>query len=506
MAELDVAGIVRPIAPPNPDISEQVARWQEMADNRNKRALLDKEAAKEDQLKGLYQNGKRPTLDELYNIDPKAGAAAERQQQESQANQFGYDEKKHAAIKNLATDALSHVERAGAMDDPEKAQPILNQYIDAHRDYMQNSLKLPANEYMTLDQIKQIAGTTPGQEHAMKLEQIRAEAEARGTTYTNVQTPGGETQWVDAKHPERGPLAIPPQGQAPMQPGQPMQQQAPMPGQQQGYFQPQGDGTMLIKKPMRYGQPAAQPDGLTNIFAPQPQQPGQVQPQQPYLSPKSQQKQQELGIESMAEQQKAQFKAQQEQLAADKALLAGDEDKKARLAHSAVNLAGLGENLDKYAKETWPIADNNIAFGAKQFLGANDTVNNITQENGQIMVDLIKSMKIDSGTSPGQLLNTEKEWERQLAAATGAGSAKSRKEAWKKLTTELKQTTIAYEARRKQAAERLGQKYEPLADINTLPGPRIMQTKTGNAPIGSVKYHNGKGYRVVGVDQVEEVE
>ena len=149
---------------------------------------------------------------------------------------------------------------------------------------------------------------------------------------------------------------------------------------------------------------------------------------------------------------------------------------------------------------------NSIAYNARQVLGSNTVLNDITQANGQIMVDTMRSMKQDSGVSPSQLMNTEKEWERQLAAATGQGTVESRKNAWEKLTRELHQTYNSYEKTRAETYKRQKKEYKPLMSANMLPGHNVIDADTNNMPIGQVGTLNGKKIRVIGQNQIEVID
>lgn len=283
--------------------------------------------------------------------------------------------------------------------------------------------------------------------------------------YTPVQTPGGETQWYNAKNPQAGPLPTN---------NQPVSNQA----------QPVAPAT----------------NGLTNIFATQPTSD---------QSPRTQQLAEEQAIRNKGEEYKLKLEQTNLQTKADQALFNDEPNQIDKISGAANNLAGLGKNLDEYGKQVKSelgLTDNNIAYNARVLLGNNTVLNDITQANGQIMVEAIKSMKADSGVSPTQLMNTEKEWERQLAAATGTGTAESRKNAWKKLTTELHQTYNQYEQRRAKAYERQNKPYKPLMSDDVLPGNKILSVDTGNKPIGSTGVMNGKTIKVIGPNQIEVVD
>ena len=103
-------------------------------------------------------------------------------------------------------------------------------------------------------------------------------------------------------------------------------------------------------------------------------------------------------------------------------------------------------------------------------------------------------------------MNTEKEWERQLAAATGQGTVESRKNAWEKLTRELHQTYNSYEKTRAAAYKRQNKEYKPLINADILPGAKVMEMDTNNMPIGQTGVLNGKKIRVIGQNQIEVID
>jgi hypothetical protein len=199
------------------------------------------------------------------------------------------------------------------------------------------------------------------------------------------------------------------------------------------------------------------------------------------------------------------------QFEADRKLMDGDSSKRASILNKANNFADINNNLSAYEAQLGghagnPLIDNNVTFNAQAALGTNPIVSKLKQDNGQVMVDTIKSYKSENGIAPTQMMNTEKEWERQSAAAVGDGSIAARKEAAAKLQRAYKQDLIEHESLRQKAAANLGVEYKPLFDINTIPGPKIISMPTGNKPIGSTgKLPNGKKIRVIGPDQIEEV-
>jgi hypothetical protein len=204
--------------------------------------------------------------------------------------------------------------------------------------------------------------------------------------------------------------------------------------------------------------------------------------------------------------------AQMDQAKADKALLAADPSKSNSLFGTANNLANIQKNLDAYDADLntgilpRSLKDNNLGYDIQKLTGTNPILSNLNQNYGQTMVEQIKALK-EAGIAPSQLMNTENEWTRQLAAKAGDGPIASRKEAFHGMTRAFKQDLISVEANRAAAAQRLGVPHTPLIDPNTLPGPKIYSFSTGDKTIGStiIDKKSGKRYRVIAPDQVEEL-
>lgn len=164
-----MAGMMIPdVNIPQPlSIADAIGQWQNINHREQQSQLLgarakqmQQEQARQDQLRGAFANGK-PTADSLYALDPEFAANYEKQQSQIQGQQAEYDEKKHVALKNLATDALTKLEQSG-IQDPNQAQEFLNQYQHNMKPYIQKVLGLPGDADMSLDQIKTLAGSSVG--------------------------------------------------------------------------------------------------------------------------------------------------------------------------------------------------------------------------------------------------------------------------------------------------------------------------------------------------------
>jgi len=394
-------------------------------------------------------------------------------QQGLQQDEQAMNVQKQAALQGLATDFKARLQSA-KISDPDQAQQYLDQYVQSRAPYIK-SMGFPMTDRFTVDQVMQLAGPTAQEKAMAEIQNKLIEKQLLNPyehDYVPMQTPSGNVEFYDKKHPNAGGVSA-----------QPMQIQS----------QAQANG-------MQAPQPIAQaPNGLVNIFAQQRQN----------VSPKTAQLQQEEAIKLGSRAQEEDIKRQAELNKSDLALMQSEPQKIAGLNESAMNLAGLGENLNKYGeqvkKDILP-TDNSIAYNARQILGSNTILNDITQANGQIMVETMRSMKQDSGVSPSQLMNTETEWKRQLAAATGEGTVESRKHAWDKLTRQFRQTYNAYEKTREEAYKRQRKEYKPLINAKILPGRNIVDADTGDAPIGTVSKLNGQNIRVIGQNQVEVIE
>jgi len=403
----------------------------------------------------------------------------ERQTNQAQLenNQLSQDVTKHKLFRDIATEIVGKVKSTGlSEDDPQ----FNNAFQQISQPYAPIVAKLAGHQYdpsqpVDYQSVKQLAGPTAQEKAMAEIQNKLIEKQLLNPyehDYVPMQTPSGNVEFYDKKHPNAGGVSA-----------QPMQMQP----------QAQANG-------MQAPQPMAQaPNGLVNIFAQQGQN----------VSPKTAQLQQEEAVKLGSMAQEEDIKRQAELNKSDLALMQSEPQKIAGLNESAMNLAGLGENLNKYGeqvkKDILP-TDNSIAYNARQILGSNTILNDITQANGQIMIETMRSMKQDAGVSPSQLMNTEKEWERQLAAATGQGTVESRKHAWDKLTRQLHQTYNSYEKTREEAYKRQRKEYKPLINQNILPGRNIVDADTGDAPIGTVSKLNGQNIRVIGQNQVEVIE
>lgn len=226
----------------------------------------------------------------------------------------------------------------------------------------------------------------------------------------------------------------------------------------------------------------------------------------PGSSPKTVQRAEELNLEMQQKQGEEQVKAAAKQHEADVALMGVDPTKTAKYTEQIGNMSDLNRNLNivqnKYG-EHWYTNNQPFLEVASKF---DKDVANVTQNQGQIMVDVIKNFKEVNGVAPTQLMNTEKEWERQKEAAVGGGPVESQLEANKKLMRAFKLDMAGYEEQRKTAAGRLGVDYKPLIPSHLLPNfENSLPAKTGDKPIGSEWVVNGKRYRVVGQDKLIEV-
>ena len=399
-------------------LAEQAANtkgaYQNQKINQMKMQAAQDEMGRQNQIRQSFAGG-MPNAQDLYKIDPEFASNYESNQMKMQAGTREF-------VKGAATDLYNRVK---GIQDPNQQQAIINQYIEPLKPQLQR-MGLPMREPMTMEHLKMILGTTP--EEAMQAKIVEKQAlNQYEHDYTPQTTPGGDVVFYDKKHPQGAPIQAQPYG---------------------GMQQPIGNAQ----------QPTQPSNGLVNIFQPT------GQGQQIGFSPKSTQVAQEAQIQLSAEEQKAKQQQELERNKADLALIQSEPEKLAGISKAAMNLQGLGQNLDKYGeqvKSDWLPTDNSIAYNARQVLGSNTVLNDITQANGQIMVDTMRSMKQDSGVSPSQLMNTEKEWERQLAAATGQGTVESRKNAWEKLTRELHQTYNSYEKTRAAAYKRQNKEYKP---------------------------------------------
>lgn len=440
-------------------LAEQAANTQNVYQNQKinqmKMQAAQEEMNRQNQIRQSFANG-MPNPEELYKIDPEYAAQFEQNQITSQANARNF-------LKGAATDLYA---RASRISDPAQQQAVINQYVKPLEPQLRK-MGFPMNEPITLDHLKMILGTTPEEAMQAKVAEKRA-LDQYEHDFTPQTSPSGDVVFYDKKHPTAAPI---------------------FPQQAGGMQQPIGNAQ----------QPQRPTNGLINIFE---------QPQQ-NLSPKSAQLQQEEAVKLSAEAEKLRQQQELERNKQDVALIQSEPEKLAGISKAAMNLQGLGENLNKYGeqvKSDWLPTDNSIAYNARQVLGSNTVLNDITQANGQIMVDTMRSMKQDSGVSPSQLMNTEKEWERQLAAATGQGTVESRKNAWEKLTRELHQTYNSYEKTRAAAYKRQNKEYKPLINADILPGAKVMEMDTNNMPIGQTGVLNGKKIRVIGQNQIEVID
>ena len=375
-------------------------------------------------------------------------------------NQLKAHQQKLALGSNIAKQILGQASKVAQEGTPEFEQAV-QQYGNPLRSIMASAFghENDPSKPIDVNGLKSLAGINIG-------------GDEYEHDFTPQTTPSGDVVFYDKKHPTSAPI---------------------FPQQARGMQQPIGNAQ----------QPTQPSNGLVNIFQPT----GQGQPTG--LSPKSAQLQQEEAVKLSAEAEKLQQQQEAERTKSDLALIQSEPEKLAGISKAAMNLQGLGKNLDKYGEQVkadWLPTDNSIAYNARQVLGSNTVLNDITQANGQIMVDTMRSMKQDSGVSPSQLMNTEKEWERQLAAATGQGTVESRKNAWEKLTRELHQTYNAYEKTRAEAYKRQKKEYKPLINPDILPGAKTIEMDTANMPIGQTGVLNGKKIRVIGQNQIEVID
>ena len=375
-------------------------------------------------------------------------------------NQLKAHQQKLALGSNIAKQILGQASKVAQEGTPEFEQAV-QQYGNPLRSIMASAFghENDPSKPIDVNGLKTLAGINIG-------------GDEYEHDFTPQTTPSGDVVFYDKKHPTSAPI---------------------FPQQARGMQQPIGNAQ----------QPTQPSNGLVNIFQPT----GQGQPTG--LSPKSAQLQQEEAVKLSAEAEKLQQQQEAERTKSDLALIQSEPEKLAGISKAAMNLQGLGKNLDKYGEQVkadWLPTDNSIAYNARQVLGSNTVLNDITQANGQIMVDTMRSMKQDSGVSPSQLMNTEKEWERQLAAATGQGTVESRKNAWEKLTRELHQTYNAYEKTRAEAYKRQKKEYKPLINPDILPGAKTIEMDTANMPIGQTGVLNGKKIRVIGQNQIEVID
>jgi hypothetical protein len=170
--------IPRPVS-----IADAIQQWQQIgASNQHQKLMemkanqMQQEQARQDQLRGAFASG-RPSADQLYSLDPEFAANYEKQQGQIQSQQQEYDEKKHVALKNLATDALTKLEQSG-IQDPQQAQEFLSQYQHNMKPYIQRVLGLPGDADMSLEQVKALAVSTPGQAQQQHIQSKVAEQQA----------------------------------------------------------------------------------------------------------------------------------------------------------------------------------------------------------------------------------------------------------------------------------------------------------------------------------------
>lgn len=280
-----------------------------------------------------------------------------------------------------------------------------------------------------------------------------------------------------------------------------------------GGAQPQVEQSQMPQQPApQMPQQMGQPQGIPNeqMQAPpgwssrgtQPQMPGIPMPLN--ANPALQQKIGEENAKLQAEVLKKQMEEQAKQAELDRALIEGEDKRSMAFKNSLDNLNTYGQAVNDYAQNP-ALGDSiapNVAYQASAFLGNNPAVNTMEQSSGQMMVDQIKELKA-SGIAPTQMMNTEKEWERQKSAKVGQGSGQDRVAAFNRLARAYKQDMMEFEEARKKAFGRQGREYAPLVDFNSLPGKAAIKSKLPKgAKIGDII--NGK-YRVIGSNQVEEL-
>lgn len=419
-----------------------------------------------------FQDRTRANQQELKMNEMKMAEAQKDNELQNKTNQLQYQSTAHALGSKIATDIVGKVQAMGIDPSAPDFQQKLDQVASPYRPLMASAMGQPDNgQPIHWESLMALKGLTAQEQGKADIQQKLAEKQALFQyehDFTPQTSPSGDVVFYDKKHPNAAPI---------------------FPQQAGGTQQPIGN----VQQPQR------PTNGLINIFE---------QPQQ-NLSPKSAQLQQEEDVKLSAEAQKLRQQQELERNKQDVALIQSEPEKLAGISKAAMNLQGLGENLNKYGeqvKSDWLPTDNSIAYNARQVLGSNTVLNDITQANGQIMVDTMRSMKQDSGVSPSQLMNTEKEWERQLAAATGQGTVESRKNAWEKLTRELHQTYNSYEKTRAGAYKRQNKEYKPLINADILPGAKVMEMDTNNMPIGQTGVLNGKKIRVIGQNQIEVID
>jgi hypothetical protein len=241
---------------------------------------------------------------------------------------------------------------------------------------------------------------------------------------------------------------------------------------------------------------------MTNIF-----DTGQSSPVQAGLSPKAQEVAQEGQVKSKQKQLDAQQAFKQKTNEGAAKILQGDPEAQGTLLTSVNNLADYSKSLDQYSADVKnnPVLDNAMAYKSRAAMGTNTNVSNIESSGWGFVQDGIRALQA-AGIKPTQLLNTETEAQRFKMAITGGGTAKSMKDSFNRFLRAQKLALLAHEETRKAAAKTLGQPYQPLLDINQMPGAKILSKPTGDKPIGAIGTLNGVKVRVIGPNQVEEVQ
>jgi hypothetical protein len=411
-------------------------------------------------------------------------------QQQAQAQQQAQHQKmvieNHGKLKEIATEILTKLEQSGLKPGTPEYQDYANRVGQTYYPIVSQltGQEIPPDKPLDVNALQYLASTTPMQASKQKIAEKVAEETAllpirqQNITYTPVTNPGGGTDWYNAKNPGAGPLPL---------------------GAQQ---QPTGTTqtpTSAMQMPSK--QFASPENGLINIFAPTG---STVTPTNAALSPKSQQMYQEESIKSDFEQQKSDKLLQQKQLEEARKLLELDPQKQAALSAAANNLSSYNQNLNKYYNDVKgnPLLNNATAYRARVALGADTNISNLESGGWGFVQDQIKAMRA-LGLSPTQMLNTETEAERFKVSITGGGTAQSMRESFDRFLTAQREAMQAYEEERKKAADKLGVKYEPLIDINTLPSARFLYVQTGQQPVGSTGVLNGKRIKVIEPGKVE---
>lgn len=166
---------------PEPDrvkplsVADAMAQWAQIDQmkqsgqmNQMRIADMQRKQQQQDQLRGLYANGQRPTADQLYSVDPELGMEYENTQARNQKAGAEMYMKTMPVLKDISTQIRNKVAQSGVTPESPQFQQTLDAIAAPYRPYMSTLLGKPDDgkpaDWNAINMLADFSGATDPQD------------------------------------------------------------------------------------------------------------------------------------------------------------------------------------------------------------------------------------------------------------------------------------------------------------------------------------------------------